>query len=480
MSGYVRRDLAALDPWEASLRRSRARRRRAAGRSLIGRSAPAGRPAKLVSTAGRGQAGGRGSNPLLAAPLDARRQAVRDLSDSETWELSLGRSRARRRAAELRFVPSSIRARRASLGALVALTAAPVSGLLDSSGAPSLALAAPVEPTTTTQHYITLRSGSEGRQVRLLQQALGIPADGIYGPETEAAVRRFQETRGLTADGVLGGATSRALANHAPPTLSGAAVIRDLTGEAHEPAPDEVQETATTTALPASGATTGTRALAEGEGSGEVPRETPAPKSETGLAPGESFGGTTAPGESEGEAAAGGEREGPEASTGASTGTGAVASAITGSGGTAGGAGAAAGAGSTATGTAAGSAGASSTGTSAGATVTGTAAGTANADAAADPAGAAGAVTAGAASAEVGAVARASALAAQRAAAAEALAETDAVKHLQAALRLPVDGEFGPETEAAIRRLQARHGLAVDGVAGAATWRVLGQHGQPT
>ncbi len=49
-----------------------------------------------------------------------------------------------------------------------------------------------------------------------------------------------------------------------------------------------------------------------------------------------------------------------------------------------------------------------------------------------------------------------------------------AVEWLQRALKVPVDGEFGPETEAAVRRLQARHGLPVDGVVGPATWAVIG------
>ncbi len=65
------------------------------------------------------------------------------------------------------------------------------------------------------------------------------------------------------------------------------------------------------------------------------------------------------------------------------------------------------------------------------------------------------------------------------AAEAEALAETHAVRRLQAALHVAVDGEFGPQTEVALRRLQAREGLAVDGVAGPATWHALGQHSQP-
>ena len=57
----------------------------------------------------------------------------------------------------------------------------------------------------------TLQPGSRGDDVVALQEALGIPADGAYGPQTKRAVQRFQRIHGLVVDGIAGPATLSAL-----------------------------------------------------------------------------------------------------------------------------------------------------------------------------------------------------------------------------------------------------------------------------
>ena len=47
-----------------------------------------------------------------------------------------------------------------------------------------------------------------------------------------------------------------------------------------------------------------------------------------------------------------------------------------------------------------------------------------------------------------------------------------AVRRLQQAIGIPVDGLFGPGTEAALRIFQSQHGLVPDGIAGPKTWRL--------
>jgi len=52
-----------------------------------------------------------------------------------------------------------------------------------------------------------LRKGSRGDGVKLMQEALGIGADGVFGPGTERALKEWQAANGLVADGIAGPAT---------------------------------------------------------------------------------------------------------------------------------------------------------------------------------------------------------------------------------------------------------------------------------
>ena len=52
-----------------------------------------------------------------------------------------------------------------------------------------------------------LKLGSRGEAVRQVQKALHLLPDGIYGYETERAVRQFQMDHRLTVDGMVGPAT---------------------------------------------------------------------------------------------------------------------------------------------------------------------------------------------------------------------------------------------------------------------------------
>ena len=71
---------------------------------------------------------------------------------------------------------------------------------------------APAEPEKPAEAMPTIRKGSKGGAVKLLQEALlrmGYPlpkygADGDFGNETLTALKAFQQDNGLNADGVCG------------------------------------------------------------------------------------------------------------------------------------------------------------------------------------------------------------------------------------------------------------------------------------
>ena len=51
----------------------------------------------------------------------------------------------------------------------------------------------------------------KGETVKAVQKALGIGADGDFGPGTEAAVIAWQRTKGLVPDGIVGKSTLAAM-----------------------------------------------------------------------------------------------------------------------------------------------------------------------------------------------------------------------------------------------------------------------------
>lgn len=64
-------------------------------------------------------------------------------------------------------------------------------------------------PAHNRQPMPTLRFGSSGMSVRIMQRLLvsngyGIRVDGIFGPLTEAAIKAFQSQRNLLVDGIVG------------------------------------------------------------------------------------------------------------------------------------------------------------------------------------------------------------------------------------------------------------------------------------
>ena len=65
-------------------------------------------------------------------------------------------------------------------------------------------ISAPAAAAASAASGVVLRRGSKGDDVKKMQAALGLTADGDFGPGTEAALKKWQAANGLTADGVAG------------------------------------------------------------------------------------------------------------------------------------------------------------------------------------------------------------------------------------------------------------------------------------
>lgn len=64
---------------------------------------------------------------------------------------------------------------------------------------------------TDVKKYPTLRLWSKGNYVKLIQKKLGIKVDGVYGTQTEKAVKRYQKKKGLKPDGIVGQQTWKSI-----------------------------------------------------------------------------------------------------------------------------------------------------------------------------------------------------------------------------------------------------------------------------
>src|SRR4051812_22890366 len=181
------RDLSNPELWRDSLKRSRQRRR-------------PGARARAHSQVERGVRIPEAQAMGLVPPFEPR-----DLTSLELWEKSILRSQHRRRALE-QARANRKPVRRAGSVAIAAATVLPAAtgvATADNSGSS--------QPAVASSTGSLLKSGSHGASVARVQSALGISADGVYGPDTEVSVRSFQQGNGLTVDGVVGPQTWSAL-----------------------------------------------------------------------------------------------------------------------------------------------------------------------------------------------------------------------------------------------------------------------------
>jgi peptidoglycan hydrolase-like protein with peptidoglycan-binding domain len=199
----LERDLACVDLWEESLRRSRERRERAAaqppfelparGLAVTGLVALAGVPAAV------GISGG------LAGPDTARAASVTSRGgDVARLQRKLGV---------------------AADGVFGAQTERALKRWQRRHGLVADGIAGPVTRRAMglgTGPVLKRKRGSAGRRrgghrraarhsrpargggVRALQRAIGVAADGVFGPMTERALKRWQRRHGLVADGIAG------------------------------------------------------------------------------------------------------------------------------------------------------------------------------------------------------------------------------------------------------------------------------------
>jgi peptidoglycan hydrolase-like protein with peptidoglycan-binding domain len=230
----LERDLASVELWEESLRRSRRRRDREAAQppfelpgrrlALTGLVALAGVPAAAVVS---GEADGFGIGGTAHA---ATAHADDVTAGAAARVASRGRDVARLQrklgvAADGVFGPQTERALKRwqrRHGLVADGIAGPVTRRAMGLGA------GPVLKRKRTsagrrrgghRRHAAHSRPSRGGGVRALQRAIGVHADGVFGPATERALKRWQRRHGLVADGIAGPQTRAKMGLGSGPVL---------------------------------------------------------------------------------------------------------------------------------------------------------------------------------------------------------------------------------------------------------------------
>jgi len=286
------RDLGCAEVWAESLERSLARRGRPRRASVelyrlkperdlssprplressaywqIRRTA-AERAAMPLSAAGGGAAlallaattlpsllGGRGARTEIHAQTIEPTRAADRLSRAISDALAVARNPRAARAASSSVAspPRSHAAGGGATGAPVALTGGGTAEL-----APLERPAASVHPAAASLPHTSDHGAVLSGSVAGVQHLLGVNADGVLGPQTDAAIRGFQRTHGLPVDGVPDPATWAALERSVKPAVATSpgtatvAAVRATVASTAAKKPTHVEATATPTAGPAS------------------------------------------------------------------------------------------------------------------------------------------------------------------------------------------------------------------------------------
>ena len=179
--------------------------------------------------------------------LDPYPRSERDLGSAVLWERSTDRSHRRRERAR-RARRNAPRQKGATLAAGAAILATPVLAPLASAATqhPGVTKAEVAQKAATPRATPTdlLSYGDTGEAVAAVQAQLRIPDDGIYGPQTEGAVKQFQLAHELAATGVVDTKTWAELFrtqvryfDSSPPSSSGHTVMASAGSETPSSAP---------------------------------------------------------------------------------------------------------------------------------------------------------------------------------------------------------------------------------------------------